>query len=63
MDRATLIVDFHAHFLVRPVLEQCLPLPLLKRGNDQTRRRECEGAAVSKRRPGGSVRPRRRTED
>jgi aminocarboxymuconate-semialdehyde decarboxylase len=25
MDRATPIVDFHAHFLVRPVLEQCLP--------------------------------------
>jgi hypothetical protein len=61
MDRATLIVDFHAHFLVRPVLEQCLPLPLLKRGNDQTRRRECEGAAVSKRQP-GSVRLRRRAE-
>jgi aminocarboxymuconate-semialdehyde decarboxylase len=25
MDRATPIVDFHAHFLVRQVLEQCLP--------------------------------------
>ena len=25
MDRATPIIDFHVHFLVRDVLEQCLP--------------------------------------
>ena len=25
MDRATPIIDFHVHFLVREVLEQCLP--------------------------------------